>query len=100
MKVQLTENTYFGYSREIEYVAALAGILGDNLDGRACREVFGEEFVVKFRKKHRELAEINYLLALSITAPALFQKAAWLLKHFWMYHHKSVHLVFSSLSSS
>lgn len=58
MKVQLTENTYFGYSREIEYVAALAGILGDNLDGRACREVFGEEFVVKFRKKHRELAEI------------------------------------------
>lgn len=58
MKVQLTENTYFGYSREIEYVAALAGILGDNLDGRACREVFGEEFVAKFRKKHRELAEI------------------------------------------
>lgn len=58
MKVQLTEDTYFGYSREIEYVAAVAGILGDNLDGRACREVFGEEFIAKFRKKHRELAEI------------------------------------------
>lgn len=58
MKVQLTENTYFGYSREIEYVAALAGICGDNLDGRACREVYGEEFITKFRKKHRELAEI------------------------------------------
>lgn len=58
VKVQLTENTYFGYSREIEYVAALAGILGDNLDGRACREVFGEEFVTKFRKRHRELAEV------------------------------------------
>lgn len=54
----MTENTYFGYSREIEYVAALAGILGDNLDGRACREVYGEEFVAAFRKKHRELAEI------------------------------------------
>lgn len=58
MKVQLTENTYFGYSREIEYVAALAGILGDNLDGRVCREVLGEEFVAGFRKKHRELVEI------------------------------------------
>lgn len=58
MKVQLTEDTYFGYSREIEYVAALAGILGDNLDGRACREVFGEEYVARLRKKHRELAEI------------------------------------------
>lgn len=58
MKVQLTENTYFGYSREIEYVAAVAGILGDNLDGRVCREVFGEEFITNFRKKHRELAEI------------------------------------------
>ena len=58
MKVQLTEDTYFGYSRELEYVAALAGMLGDNLDGRACREVYGEEFVTRFRKKHRELAEI------------------------------------------
>lgn len=58
MKVQLNEDTYFGYSREIEYVAALAGILGDNLDGRVCREVYGEEFVTKIRKKHRELAEI------------------------------------------
>lgn len=58
MKVQLTEDTYFGYNREIEYVAALAGILADNLDGRVCREVYGEEFVLHIRKKHRELAEI------------------------------------------
>lgn len=58
MKVALTENTYFGYSREIEYIAALAGMLGDNLDWRAAREVYGEEFVARFRKKHRELSEI------------------------------------------
>ena len=58
MKVALTENTYFGYSREIEYIAALAGMLGDNLDGRTAREVYGEEFVARFRKKHRDLSEI------------------------------------------
>ena len=58
MKIKLQEHVYFAYCRELEYVAAVAGILADNLDGRLCREIYGEEFITKMKRKHRELAEI------------------------------------------
>jgi len=58
MKAKIGENVWFAYSREIEYVAAVAGIMANNLDGRMCREIYGEEFIAKIRNKHRELCEI------------------------------------------
>lgn len=58
MKIQIKENVYFAYHRDIEYFATLAGMLGDHLDGRLCREIYGEEFINKIRRKHRELVEI------------------------------------------
>ena len=58
MKIEIQKNVYFAYCREFEYIAVVAGMLADNLDGRLCREIYGEDFVVKMKKKHRELAEI------------------------------------------
>lgn len=58
MKIELQKNVYFAYCRDFEYVAVVAGMLADNLDGRLCREIYGEAFISKMKKKHRELAEI------------------------------------------
>ena len=58
MKIELQKNVYFAYCRDFEYVAVVAGLLADNLEGRLCREIYGEAFVSKMKKKHRELAEI------------------------------------------
>lgn len=58
MKIQIKKNVYFAYYRDMEYVAALTGILADHVDGRICREIYGEEFIARIRRKHRELAEI------------------------------------------
>lgn len=58
MKIELQKNVYFAYCRDFEYVAVVAGMLADNLDGRLCREIYGEAFISKMKKKHRELTEI------------------------------------------
>lgn len=58
MKIKIKEQIYFAYNRELEYFAVISGIMAENLDGRLCREIYGEEFILKIRKKHRELYEI------------------------------------------
>lgn len=58
MKIELQNKVYFAYCRDFEYMAVVAGMLADNLDGRLCREIYGEEFIFKMKRKHRELAEI------------------------------------------
>ena len=58
MKINIKDQIYFAYNREIEYFAVISGIMAENLDGRLCREIYGEDFILKIRKKHRELYEI------------------------------------------
>lgn len=64
MRTQIKENVYFAYHRDFEYIATLAGMLADNLDGRICREIYDEAFILKIRRKHRELTEFLNSLSL------------------------------------
>ncbi|MDD6037884.1 MAG: metalloregulator ArsR/SmtB family transcription factor [bacterium] len=58
MKTNIKEQIYFAYNREMEYFAVIGGIFAENLDGRLCREIYGEDFILRIRKKHRELYEV------------------------------------------
>ena len=58
MKIQLQEHAYFTYIRELEYIAATAGMMSDRLDGHLCREIYGKQFSEDIKQRHRELAEL------------------------------------------
>ena len=54
MTIELQNKVYFAYCRDFEYMAVVAGMLADNLDGRLCREIYGEEFIRILIKKTKE----------------------------------------------
>lgn len=64
MYEKLKEHTFFAYSRDLEYIAAAAGMMANNLDGHLCREIYDESFINDILRKNREIVEINNTLAL------------------------------------
>lgn len=58
MYEKLREDVFFSYQRELEYMAAAAGMFCERLDGHIIRNLLGDDFIEKAKNKNRELAEL------------------------------------------